>query len=270
MDPKFKSNPYNSFNSEIDEITILNILKNHNIQDYQINNLPLFQKAFVHNSYCFMQEYKEYTKPDNCLPLYTKSYETLEFLGDSILGSIITKYLYNRYTIHNQNEGFLTKLKIRFICGEQLAFLSKQNNFNKFMIISKHIEDNCSGRKNEHILEDIFEAFIGALYLDSNNWDIVEQFIISNIESYIDIVDLILFDNNYKDQLLRYLQHNYSVHPKYETIKTNNDNFESIIYRIDNENSERIEIGKGYGSTKKKSEQQAAKDSLIKYSVISK
>ena len=270
MESKFKFNPYNPLNSEINELTILNILKNHNIQDYQINNLALFQQAFVHNSYCYMKEYKEYTKPDNCLPLYTKSYETLEFLGDSILGSIITKYLYNRYTKHNQNEGFLTKLKIRFICGEQLSFLSTQNNFNKYMILSKHIEENCSGRKNEHILEDIFEAFIGALYLDSNNWDIVEQFIISNIESYIDIVDLILFDNNYKDQLLRYLQHNYSVHPKYETNKNIHNDFESVIYRIDDENSQKIEIGKGSGTTKKKSEQNAAKDSLINYSVISK
>ena len=56
----------------------------------------------------------------------------------------------------------------------------------KYLIISKHIDDNCSGRENTHILEDIYEAFIGALYLDSGDFNIVEKFIIQSIETYID------------------------------------------------------------------------------------
>ena len=80
--------------------------------------------------------------------------------------------------------------------GEQLAYLSRKLNFNKFMIISKHIEDNCNGRENEHILEDVFEAFLGALFLDSNDNKLIEKFIINCIETHIDIVDLILNDNN--------------------------------------------------------------------------
>ena len=133
---KFKSNPYNFNNTEITSDDVLNILKNLNIQNYTIHNLSLFQRAFVHTSYCHMKDYKEYTRPDNCLPLYDQSYETLEFLGDSFLGCIITKYLYNRFVLlHNQNEGFLTKLKIRFVCGEQLAFLSKQTPVYTFIFI---------------------------------------------------------------------------------------------------------------------------------------
>ena len=79
MELKFKSNPYNFLNSEIEEKNILNILKDLNIQNYKINNLTLFQQAFVHNSYCHMKDYNNYEKPKDCLSLYNKSYETLEF-----------------------------------------------------------------------------------------------------------------------------------------------------------------------------------------------
>ena len=267
METKFKSSPYNFSNVEITKDDILNILKKLNIQDYNIKDLSLFQQSFIHNSYCNNSIYEEYDKSDNCLSLFDKSYETLEFLGDSLLGSVIAQYLYNRFVnYHNKNEGFLTKLKIRFVCGEQLAYLSRKLNFNKFMIISKHIEDNCNGRKNEHILEDVFEAFLGALFLDSNDNKLIEKFIINCIETHIDIVDLILNDNNFKDQLLRYFQHNYLVHPQYETIKDENNN----LFTCNITDSDNIIVSKGHGVTKKKSEQDAAKNALIHYSVISK
>ena len=131
------------------------------------------------------------------------------------------------------------------------------------MILSKHIEDNCSGRQNTHILEDIFEAFIGALYLDSNDYSLIENFIVNSIETHIDIVDLIMNDNNYKDQLLRYFQHNFKIYPKYETVKNDDNLFECKIYKNDEY------IINGIGNTKKKSEQDASRQSLIHYRVIS-
>ena len=269
MDTKFKSDPYNSSNLEITPLDVLNILSNHNIQNYTIRNLSLFQQAFIHTSYCHMKDYEEYKKPDNCLELYNKSYETLEFLGDSFLGCVVTNYLYNRYVnFHNQDEGFLTKLKIRLICGEQLAHLSKEMGLDKFMIISKHIDANCSGRENTHILEDIYEAFLGALYLDSNDYSLIETFIVNTIESHTDIVDLILNDNNFKDQLLRYFQHNFKVYPKYVTQKNEEfNNFECKIYRKDKDTD--MYVCNGQGNTKKKAEQNASKNALIHYRVMS-
>ena len=149
MEEKFKADPYNPNNKLISESDILNIMKSLDIQDFKINNLSLYQRAFAHKSYCPMKDYEEFTKPDNCLALQDTSYETLEFLGDAFLGSIIANYLYRRYVhIHNQDEGFLTKLKIRFVCGEQLAYLSGALHLNQYMIISKHIEENCDGRNN--------------------------------------------------------------------------------------------------------------------------
>ena len=268
MDNKFKTNPYNPLNKLIFEDDILNILKKHNIQDYKIKNLNLFQTAFVHTSYCKLKEYEAYENTDKSIELFDKSYETLEFLGDALLGSSISRYLFNRYAInHNKDEGFLTKIKIRLICGEQLAFLSEKINFNKFMIISKNVENN-DGRNNTHILEDIYEAFLGALFLDSNDISIIDTFIITCIEEYVDISDLILNDNNYKGLLLKYFQHNFLTYPIYKTNKMQNTNlFNSIVYK--NTGEEIIEISKGEGKTKKKAEQDASKNALIYYRVMS-
>ena len=262
---KFKADPYNFNNILITENDILNIMKSLNIQDFKLTNIEYYQRAFIHKSYCKMKDYEEYNKPDNCLDLFNVSYETLEFIGDSFLGNIISYYLYQRYFMnHKKDEGFLTKLKVRFVCGEQLANLSNKLNLNKFMIISKHIEDNCDGRNNLNILEDIFEAFIGALYIDTDDFKLVEKFIINIIEKYIDFSDIILRDNNYKDQILRYFQHNYKLYPTYKTIKNEKDNnYCCKLYKGD----EYIESG--YGISKKKSEQEASKKALMKFCVLS-
>ena len=269
MDSKFKADPYNFSNNLIQESDILSLMKSLDIHqshnEYIIHDISLYQKAFVHTSYTPLNDYKEYVCPKDCLPLQNKSYETMEFLGDSFLGTIIANYLYKRYVnLHLQDEGFLTKLKIRFVCGEQLAFLSEKLGFNKFIILSKHVDENCDGRNNYHILEDVFEAFLGAIYLDTNNYYLVERFVIQCIESFVDFSDLILKDNNYKDQLLRYFQHNFKIHPTYRTDKKNDMNvFICKIYK------DAEFVSQGEGISKKKAEQNASKQVLIEYHVIS-
>jgi len=264
-DDKFKSDPYNPKNIFLNIDDVNNIMKSLNINNFKCNNLSLYQTAFVHKSYTELKDYEEYDKPEGVMELQKLSYETLEFIGDAFLGNIIANYLYKRYFYnHGEDEGFLTKLKIRFVCGEQLAYLSKCLGFDKYMIISKHIDENCSGRTNSNILEDTFEAFIGALYHDTGDFKLVERYIINIIEKYVDFSETILHDNNYKDQILRYLQHNYKVYPTYDTNKDENENI--YICRIYKED-EYIETGKG--NSKKKSEQDAAKRALIKYCVIS-
>ena len=85
----------------------------------------------------------------------------------------------------------------------------------------------------------------------------------------MDFTDILLNDTNYKDQILKYVQHNYLVNPTYKTNKNESDNtFESKIYRS-NEEKEDIYISTGKGSTKKKAEQDASKNALIYYHVIS-
>ena len=72
---KFKSNPYNSLNKLISKNDIINIIKNLNINDFNIKDIQLYQRAFVHKSYCFMKDYEEFKNDSNVLPLQEESYE---------------------------------------------------------------------------------------------------------------------------------------------------------------------------------------------------
>ncbi len=265
---KFKKDPYNLNNNLITENDIINIMKSLNIDDFKPNNIKYYQTSFIHKSYCMLPEYSDFKYPGApCLPLQEKSYETMEFLGDSILGSVIASYIYQRFhVIHDQNEGFLTKLKIRIVCGENLTKLSKKLNFQNHLILSKYQEEQCSGRNNSNMLEDIFESFIGAIYLDSD-YQTTENFILKVVEKYVDFTDILMTDNNYKDQISRYFQNNFKVHPKYDTSKNEEtNNFTCKIYRL--EDGESIYICSGCGESKKKSEQDASKNALLQFNVL--
>ena len=259
---KFKANPYNLNNRLITLNDITNIMKTLNINDFSTNNLKLYQKSFIHKSYCNMKDYGEFKYPGGeYLPLQDESYETIEFLGDSILGSVVSSYIFKRFhLIYGENEGFLTKLKIRLVCGENLADVSKKMNLSRYLIISKHIEENCSGRSNKNILEDVLESFIGALYLDKG-YEYTETFIINLIETYCDFTEIILKDTNYKDQISRYFQQTFNVYPKYKTEKYGN------IFRSSIFNGETL-IKTGSGESKKKAEQDVSKKALIHFNVI--
>jgi ribonuclease III len=259
-----KVNPFNLNNKLINPTDIINVMETLNINNFKVNNILLYQTAFIHKSYCKeLYEDTDFKNIDRSLDLQEYSYETMEFLGDSILGSIVSSYLYERfYKIYNQNEGFLTYLKNRIVCGESLAVLSKKIGLNKFIVISKHIEDSCDGRNNLNILEDVFEAFIGAIFLD-NNYETIKEILLNIIEKYIDFTDIIIKNNNHKEQIIKYLQHNYKENPKYKDINSDNDK----LYRCELLFQDKV-ISKGEGKSKKKAQQDASRNALIYYNVI--
>ena len=259
---KFKADPYNPSNKLISIQDVIHIMKQVNMNNFKPKNISFYQEAFIHKSYNFLSDYKEFTKPDNCLELQEKSYETLEFLGDSLLGCMTAEYLFKRF--EGEDEGFFTKIKTRIVNGEQLCYLATQLGMNKHVIISKHIEENCSGRSNQHILEDVLEAFIGALYLDCENYNIIRDFIFNLIEEFLDLPEIILKDTNFKDQILRYFQHNFKVYPTYHHID-----------KLEDEEEFKCEILKEYevicigsGKTKKKAEQNASYNTLVHFNVL--
>ena len=264
-----KTNPYNLNNKLITQTDIVNIMETLNINDFKVNNILLYKTSFIHKSYCKeLYEDTDFNNIDDSLDLQETSYETMEFLGDSILGSIVSTYLYERfYKIYDQNEGFLTYLKNRIVCGESLAVLSKKLGLNKFIVISKHIEDNCDGRNNSNILEDVFEALIGAIILD-HNYDITKDIILKIIEKHVDFTDIIIKNNNYKEQIIKYLQHNFKENPKY-IIKDSEEinNFDENLYYYDLMFKDKI-ISRGEGKSKKKAQQDASKNALIHYNVL--
>jgi len=259
---KFKADPYNPSNQLISHHDVIHIMNQVNMNDFTPTNITLYQRAFAHKSYCHMEDYKEYTKSEDCLELQSISYETLEFLGDSLLGCMTAEYLYKRFD--GEDEGFFTKIKTRIVNGEQLCYLANQLGLNKHLLISKHIEDNCDGRNNQHILEDVLEAFIGALYLDTEDYSVIQEFIFNLIECHLDLPEIILKDTNFKDQILRYFQHNFKVYPTYRHIDKSDDETEFTCEIL----KEGVTVCKGKGATKKKAEQNASYNALVKFNVL--
>ena len=182
QDEKVTICPWNLNNVLINKYQLEQLLTMYGIKT-SINNVEYYHEAFSHKSYCkkdLRPDVKLAEHPESCLPLRDTSNERLEFLGDSIIGAVVAHYLYERYP--NQDEGFMTRLKIKLVNGETLAFFSKLLHFNKYILISRHVEDRCNGRESIKILEDCFEAFIGALYVDfCNNYSF--DWIINYIEA---------------------------------------------------------------------------------------
>ena len=116
-------------------------------------------------------------KPEGALELFEYNNETLNFSWDAVISTVVARYLLERF--HGENEGFLTKMRTKLVNGEMLGNLAKKLGFGNIIIISRHIEDKCNGRTNPNILEDSFEAFIGAMFLDFNevdNYNLLENF----------------------------------------------------------------------------------------------
>tara|TARA_B100001057_G_scaffold464440_1_gene519633 strand:- start:654 stop:1091 length:438 start_codon:yes stop_codon:yes gene_type:complete len=143
------------------------------------------------------------------------------------------------------------------------------------------MEDKCNGRTNIKIMEDVFESLIGAIYIDFTSIDIenfkydfysgigfqiCQIFIIEIIEKYIDFTELILTDHNYKEQLMKYMQNKFSIYPKYKQLGVEGAS-NNRLFTVGVLNNETI-LAYGKAKTKKKAEQEASKNALIKYNVI--
>tara|TARA_B000000475_G_C16001905_1_gene449242 strand:- start:1454 stop:2344 length:891 start_codon:yes stop_codon:yes gene_type:complete len=262
--------PYNNKNILLNINDLNYILYNNGIDktEIEINDINLYRTSFVHQSYCTMKnqdfENSNIKCPDDCLPLQDMSYERLEFLGDAILDMVVTSYLYERFP--DQNEGFLSKLRTKIVNGKMLGFLSNKIGFNKFAIISKQVEES-NGRNNYKIMEDIFEAFIGALFLDTNNnYEIVNNWIIYILENYLDFSELIVSKTNYKDMLIYYMQHHIQDIPKfYEIDITCKDSIKVFKYCVKDKSN--TVISTACGNSKKEAENNAALEALKHYNV---
>ena len=178
-----------------------------------INNLSIFEKnigysfkdksllinALTHTSYSYENK--------------TKSNERLEFLGDSILEFISSKYLYLNYK--NLSEGEMTKVRASAVCEDSLYKIANKLNFNDFLYLGK--SEKTSNTKKKAILADSVEAVIAAIYFDSNIQQ-VEKFIIENIKEEIEFASKNVGLKDYKTHLQEILQKNGDVDIKYNII----------------------------------------------------
>ena len=232
--------PYNPLNKQIEEHEIKQILHNYNI-NVPIHNINLYKRAFVHRSYIRrpISENKQNNItiskcPDDCLPLYTKSNERLEFIGDGVLECIVKYYLYIRFP--KENEGFMTEKKIALVKNESIGKIAYEMGLHKWFILSKHAETKYT-RTNLKKLGCLFESFIGAMFLDFNkisindegNWfknlfvtgpgfQMVQIFVQNVFEKHVNWINLIRNDDNYKNILQVKIQKEFKVTPHYMEI----------------------------------------------------
>lgn len=204
----------------------------------KIKNLDLYQKAFTHKS--ALKEYEQ----------LNESFETLEFIGDSVLGFVITKFLFDQY--ESRQEGFLTKARTKLVRGETLANIAKLLGLEQMVIMDEKGMRN-GWNNNPKILEDVFEALIGAIYMDLGLLHAKEFVLrIYNDPKFIDM-NLIMIDDNFKDHLMRYCQLNSWQLPEYRVA----GHHEGIFY-IDIWINGQF-MSRGTAKSKKQAEQNAAK-----------
>ncbi|EOR26624.1 ribonuclease III [Cytobacillus oceanisediminis] len=208
-------------------------------------NEKLLKQAFTHSSY--VNEHRRKPHEDN---------ERLEFLGDAVLELTVSKFLFKKFPM--MSEGELTKLRAAIVCEPSLVSFANELSFGVYVLLGKG-EEMTGGRTRPALLADVFEAFIGALYLDQGLDSVVaflEEVIFPKINNgaFSHVMD-------FKSQLQEYVQRDAVGTIEYKILlekgPAHNREFISQVFLNDRE------LGTGMGRSKKEAEQQAAQKSLL-------
>lgn len=211
--------------------------------DIIIKKTDLIEESLTHSSYA-----NEHHTLDN---------ERLEFLGDSILNMLVAEFLYKEHK--ELSEGELSKLRARNVCEEANAEYARRINLGDYLRLG-HGEELGGGRSRDAILNDAFEAFLGAVYL-STNLDKVRDILKEVVFPYIDVVSKKSFID-YKSKLQELVQAETREALQYREInesgRPHEKTFTMAVF-LDG-----VKLGEGVGRSKKAAEQQAAKVALAK------
>ncbi|AGE57525.1 RNase III [Acanthocystis turfacea Chlorella virus NTS-1] len=188
-----------------------------------------------------------------------ETFERLEFLGDSVLGFLIARYLYDVFP--GKNEGVLTRLRVKFVSGKLLSKLAHQLGLHEFIIMSQKGLYRC-WHTNPKTLEDAFEALIGAIYLDLGI-NAARQFLMSVLTKHVNIYELMI-DANHKDRLAKHCRTLNLAKPTFVTTfeRGGTNSMFVVEARIDN-----VSHGEGTGTTRKDAEQAAARTALLRLGI---
>ena len=223
-------------------MTVIEWLNERNIN---VKNEDMIQRAFMHSSY--VNEHKNQPH-DN---------ERLEFLGDSVIQLWMSKKLFDLRP--ELNEGLMTTNRASLVCEEALANYGKELGLNQFLLLGIG-EEKSGGRNRDSIVADMFEAFLGAVYQDSGMKSI--NIILSEVIKFNKVTEIVPAIIDYKTKLQEYIQSDSRKTVRYEVLKvsgpSNKPNFE-IAVKLDE-----IVLGVGKGQSKKKAEQEAAKNAFEK------
>ncbi|WP_019152818.1 ribonuclease III [Robertmurraya massiliosenegalensis] len=212
----------------------------------QFTNVKLLIQAFTHSSY--VNEHRRKPYDDN---------ERLEFLGDAVLELTVSQFLYNKYP--TMSEGELTKLRAAVVCEPSLVAFANELTFGEYVLLGKG-EEMTGGRTRPALLADVFEAFIGALFLDKGI-DIVVQFLEKVVFPKID-AGAFSHVMDFKSQLQEHVQRDSSGVIEYKVLQEKGPAHNREFISQVNLNGE--EVGVGTGRSKKEAEQHAAQMALEK------
>lgn len=222
----------------------MNIFDFLDLYNISYKNKDLINQAFVHSSY--VNEHK-LSFGDN---------ERLEFMGDAVLQIYSAHRLYEIKP--ELKEGLMSTRRSNLVSEKALAEVVRENKLNEFLLLGAG-EEKTGGRDRDSIISDMFEAFIGAVYLDTG-YDNVFKLLDYLMKKHIDTIDESTFD--YKTKLQEYIQADSRREIEYNTISVtgpnNNPEFE-VEVKIDG-----LVYGVGKGSSKKLAQKNAAKDALDK------
>ena len=209
---------------------------------YRFRDKSLLETALTHSS--FANEHK------------CKSYERLEFLGDSVLGFVTAQYLFENFP--QLPEGKLTKTRAALVCERSLCGFSKSLEVGDFLRLS-HGEQHSGGRERPSILADVFESTTAAIYLDSGDLEEARKFILRFIAPAGKTQSVKPF-KDYKTTLKEMVQQNPEERLEYVTTGESGPDHDKHFTVEVHLNSN--VIGRGGGRSKKEAEQQAAREAL--------
>lgn len=205
-------------------------------------NMKLYNTAFSHSSYANEHRAKS-------------DYERLEFLGDAVVDLVVADYLYSS---KKETEGEMTKVRASYVCENALYEYSMNLGLNQYIKVG-HGEEKEGGKYKKAIVADIFEAFIGAIYIDLG-YATARKIVLNIIVPYIEDPNITFF-SDYKSALQEYVQtEQKNLH--YDLIEESgpaHDRTFKVNVKIDE-----IVYGSGTGNSKKEAEQEAAKKALEK------
>lgn len=215
------------------------------VMEIPYHDIEIFKQAFTHTSYANENKLKNH------------DYERLEFLGDAVLQYHVSRYLFDLYP--TMPEGRLTKLRSKLVREESLARFARELDLGTYIYLGAG-EINNGGRDRDSVLADIFEAFMGAICHDCG-MEYVDMMLKKTIYRHVNDVN---YDDitDFKTKLQELIQADQRKTVTYELLSatgpSNNPVFEMAV-RMDD-----MILGTGIGSSKKRAEQQAAKDALNK------
>jgi len=214
---------------------------------YVFKNEVLIEEALTHSSYS--NERRKEARKNN---------ERLEFLGDSVLGIVISDHLFKNFP--DMPEGELTKIRSKIVCETTLGECSRAIDLGSHMYFGKG-EEMTGGRDRTSILADAYEALIAAIYMDGG-FPASSEFIMTHMSQKIEdaIVGKVFLD--YKTHLQELVQVNKTNRIKYEIIGEEGPDH-CKVFQTQVCLNEKV-IGSGIGRSKKESEQEAAKEALRK------